>query len=58
MNKSSNTYVWRRWRERDLLVRQMALANQAFMRRVSDAPPRAVHVYAIVMRSQAWAALQ
>jgi len=52
-----NTYVWRRWRELDQLVRHMALANPNFNRRVSDAPPRAVHVYALVMRSPAWAAL-
>lgn len=52
-----NTYVWRRWRELDQLVRHMTRANLNFSNRVADAPPRAIHVYAMVMRSEFWAHL-
>lgn len=52
-----NTYVWRRWNELDLLVRNMTLANQSFSHRIADAPPRAIHVHALLMRSPFWAAL-
>jgi len=52
-----NTYVWRRWNELDLLVRHMTLANLSFSHRIADAPPRAIHVHALLMRSPFWAAL-
>lgn len=49
-----NTYFWRRWAELDQLVRQLALLHPPFLRKLADAPPHAIHVIAIYLRSTSW----